>query len=66
MARPSRAPLADASDRSSNPPGNEGKLADFLQKRFAGLGFEIDIIPTPQPGKCISSRASRRWRKRPI
>src|ERR1041385_955077 len=36
---------------TSNPPGNEGKLAEFLQTRFAPLGFAIDIIPTPQPGK---------------
>jgi acetylornithine deacetylase/succinyl-diaminopimelate desuccinylase-like protein len=36
---------------TSNPPGNEGRLAGFLKTRFAPLGFEIDIIPTPQPGK---------------
>jgi acetylornithine deacetylase/succinyl-diaminopimelate desuccinylase-like protein len=36
---------------TSNPPGNEGKLAEFLKTRFAPLGFEIDIIATPQPGK---------------
>lgn len=36
---------------TSNPPGNEGKLADFLRTRFAGLGFEITIVRTPQDGK---------------
>ena len=36
---------------TSNPPGNEGKLAEFLKTKFAPLGFEIDIVPTPQPGK---------------
>src|ERR1041385_1969646 len=36
---------------TSNPPGNEGKLAEFLKTRFKPLGFEIDIIPTPQEGK---------------
>ena len=36
---------------TSNPPGNEAKLAEFLKARFAPLGFEIDIVPTPQPGK---------------
>src|SRR5256885_2101755 len=36
---------------TSNPPGNEGKLAEFLKTKFAPLGFEIDIIPTPTPGK---------------
>jgi acetylornithine deacetylase/succinyl-diaminopimelate desuccinylase-like protein len=36
---------------SSNPPGNEDRVAQFLKSRFAPLGFEIDIIPTPQAGK---------------
>ncbi|PYT12860.1 MAG: hypothetical protein DMG59_22245, partial [Acidobacteria bacterium] len=36
---------------TSNPPGNEGKLAEFLKTKFKPLGFEIDIIPTPQEGK---------------
>lgn len=36
---------------TSNPPGNEGKVAEYLKTKFAPLGFEIDIIPTPQAGK---------------
>lgn len=36
---------------TSNPPGNEAKLAEFLKTKFAPLGFEIDIYPTPQAGK---------------
>ena len=36
---------------TSNPPGNEAKLDEFLKTKFAQLGFEIDIIPTPQAGK---------------
>lgn len=36
---------------TSNPPGNEGKLAQFLKSKFEPLGFQIDIIPTPAPGK---------------
>lgn len=36
---------------NSNPPGNEGKLDDLLAAKLKPLGFEIDIIPTPQPGK---------------
>ena len=36
---------------TSNPPGNEAKLAEFLKTKFAPLGFEIDIVPTPQAGK---------------
>ncbi len=36
---------------TSNPPGNEDALAKLLQKKFRPLGFEIDIIQTPQAGK---------------
>jgi acetylornithine deacetylase/succinyl-diaminopimelate desuccinylase-like protein len=36
---------------NSNPPGNEGKLDDLLAAKLKLLGFEIDMIPTPQPGK---------------
>ena len=36
---------------TSNPPGQEGKLDQLLASKFKPLGFEIDIIPTPEPGK---------------
>jgi acetylornithine deacetylase/succinyl-diaminopimelate desuccinylase-like protein len=36
---------------TANPPGDELKMAEFLKAKFAPLGFEIDIIPTPQAGK---------------
>ena len=36
---------------TSNPPGKEGALADLLAAKFKPLGFEIDIVPTPEPGK---------------
>jgi acetylornithine deacetylase/succinyl-diaminopimelate desuccinylase-like protein len=36
---------------TTNPPGNEGKLDELLAAKLKPLGFEIDIIPTPQPGK---------------
>ncbi len=36
---------------TSNPPGNEGKLDELLAAKLRPLGFEIEIIPTPQPGK---------------
>ncbi len=36
---------------TSNPPGNEGELAELLKTRFAPLGFEINIVETPQAGK---------------
>jgi len=52
---------------TSNPPGNEGKLAEFLKTRFAPLGFEIDIIPTPQPGKAhFIARLRGDGSKRPV
>ena len=36
---------------TSNPPGKEGALAELLAAKFKPLGFEIDIVPTPEPGK---------------
>jgi acetylornithine deacetylase/succinyl-diaminopimelate desuccinylase-like protein len=36
---------------TSNPPGNEAQVAEFLAPRLRALGFEVDIIPTPTPGK---------------
>ena len=36
---------------TSNPPGNEAKLAAFLKTKFEPLGLRIDIIPTPAPAK---------------
>jgi acetylornithine deacetylase/succinyl-diaminopimelate desuccinylase-like protein len=36
---------------TSNPPGNEARLAELLASKFRPLGFEVDIIPTPQEGK---------------
>src|ERR1700754_2020501 len=52
---------------TSNPPGNEGKLAEFLRSKFAPLGFEVDIIPTPQPGKAhFIARLRGDGSKRPL
>jgi len=36
---------------TSNPPGQEGKLDELLATKFKPLGFEVDIIQTPEPGK---------------
>lgn len=36
---------------TSNPPGDEAKVAELLALKFEPLGFEIDVIPTPQEGK---------------
>ena len=36
---------------TSNPPGNERKLDELLAAKLKPLGFEIDILPTPESGK---------------
>jgi len=36
---------------TSNPPGNERRVADVLAPRFKALGFEVQIIQTPDSGK---------------
>jgi Peptidase family M20/M25/M40 len=36
---------------TSNPPGHELRVAEFLAPKFAALGFQTEIVPTPEPGK---------------
>ena len=36
---------------TSNPPGNEGAVAELLAPRLRALGFEVTIVPTPEAGK---------------
>jgi acetylornithine deacetylase/succinyl-diaminopimelate desuccinylase-like protein len=36
---------------TSNPPGNEAQIAELLKARLEPLGFEVEIVPTPAPGK---------------
>ena len=36
---------------TSNPPGNEARLAELLAHKFGPLGFQVDIIETPDRGK---------------
>jgi len=36
---------------TSNPPGQEGAMAEFLAAKLKPLGFEVDILPTPEAGK---------------
>src|SRR5260370_15094904 len=38
---------------TSNPPGKEGSVAELLLGKLKTLGFEVDIIPTPEPGKSV-------------
>lgn len=52
---------------TSNPPGNEGSIAELLAPRFKALGFEIDIVATPEPGKShFIARLRGDGSKRPV
>lgn len=52
---------------TSNPPGNEGKLAEFLAPMLKQVGFEVDIVPTPQSGKAhLIARLRGDGSKKPV
>ena len=52
---------------TSNPPGHEGSIAELLEPRFKALGFEVDTIPTPEPGKAhFIARLRGDQSKRPV
>jgi len=52
---------------TSNPPGREGQIADLLAARFKPLGFDVDIVPTPEAGKShFIARLKGDGSKRPI
>jgi len=52
---------------TSNPPGNEGALAEFLRPKFEDLGFEVTIVETPAEGKAhFIARLRGDGSKRPI
>lgn len=52
---------------TSNPPGNEAKLAALLKSRFEPLGFQIDVIRTPEAGKAhFIARLKGDGSKKPI
>ncbi len=36
---------------NSNPPGHENELHRVLEPQFRSLGFQVDVIPTPEAGK---------------
>ena len=36
---------------TSNPPGDEARIAELLRTRLQPLGFETEVIPTPSAGK---------------
>jgi len=52
---------------SSNPPGRTQGLADVLAPRFRALGFEVDVIPTPDSGKVhLIARLRGTGKKKPV
>ena len=52
---------------TSNPPGNEGGIARLLAPKFKALGFEVDIIQTPDSGKAhFIARLRGNGSKRPV
>ena len=52
---------------TSNPPGNEGSVANLLAPRFKALGFEVDVLETPQPGKAhFIARLKGNGSKKPV
>lgn len=52
---------------TSNPPGNEDLVAQFLAPLFKAAGFEVDIINTPQKGKShFVARLRGNGSKKPI
>jgi acetylornithine deacetylase/succinyl-diaminopimelate desuccinylase-like protein len=52
---------------TSNPPGNERRVAETLAPRFKALGFEVQIIQTPDSGKAhFIARIKGDGSKKPI
>jgi len=52
---------------TSNPPGNEIQLDEFLAAKLKPLGFETEIIPTPDAGKAhFIARLKGNGSRRPI
>jgi acetylornithine deacetylase/succinyl-diaminopimelate desuccinylase-like protein len=52
---------------TSNPPGHEGQLDELLASKFKPLGFEIEIVPTPEAGKAhFLARLKGDGSKKPI
>ena len=52
---------------TSNPPGNTGSVANLLAPKFKALGFEVDIIQTPDSGKAhFIARLRGNGSKRPV
>src|SRR3954466_6816948 len=67
-AEPTAALLVDLLRvNTSNPPGNEGGIANLLAPRFKALGFDVDIVQTPDTGKAhFIARLRGNGSKRPV
>jgi len=52
---------------TSNPPGNERRIADLLAPRFRALGFDVKIVQTPDSTKAhLIARLKGDGSKRPV
>jgi acetylornithine deacetylase/succinyl-diaminopimelate desuccinylase-like protein len=52
---------------TSNPPGNERGIAELLAPRFRALGFEVEIVQTPDSAKAhLIARLRGNGSKRPV
>jgi acetylornithine deacetylase/succinyl-diaminopimelate desuccinylase-like protein len=52
---------------TSNPPGREGQIDELLASKLRPLGFEVTIVPTPEPGKShMIARLKGDGSKRPV
>ncbi len=52
---------------TSNPPGHESALDAVLAPKLQALGFEVTIVPTPEPGKsALFARLKGDGSKRPV
>jgi acetylornithine deacetylase/succinyl-diaminopimelate desuccinylase-like protein len=67
-ADPTAALLAELMrEDTSSPPGRTAPVAGLLTPRFRAAGFEVDIIPTPDPGKVhFIARLRGDGTKRPV
>jgi acetylornithine deacetylase/succinyl-diaminopimelate desuccinylase-like protein/beta-lactamase class A len=75
-ARAAAAPTADPTASmlvdlirldTSNPPGKEQQIAEYLAAKLKPLGFEIEIVPTPEAGTAhFLARLKGDGSKRPV
>lgn len=72
QGRPAANPTADLLTKliridTSNPPGHESQIDELLAAKLKPLGFDIEIVPTPETGKAhLLARLKGDGSKRPI